>query len=334
MDPLSQGVFGASLSQIFSNKKNIVFVFIIGFLAGMFPDIDVFFRSNHDPLLFLEFHRQFTHSLIFIPVGGLIFTLIFYGLFFKILPFGFFKTWFFATLGYGTHGLLDACTSYGTQLLWPFSNERISWNNISIIDPLFTIPILIFLVLSLIKRKSFWAKIALGWGLIYLFFGFIQNHRAEQVAHEIITERNHDPEIISVKPSFGNLILWKIIYQHNDYFYIDAVNIGPKKEIFTGQKIKKFNTSDLSYFDELSDTQKKDIDRFLWFSQDFVAANPHNKYELLDIRYSNLPNEIGGLWGIHLTPNTESHVEFISNRSLQKRDFKQFFQMIFNGYFD
>jgi len=334
LDPLSQGVLGASLPQSFSNKKNIVFVFIIGFLAGMFPDIDVFFRSNHDPLLFLEFHRQFTHSLIFIPVGGLIFTLIFYGLFFKILPFGFFKTCFFATLGYGTHGLLDACTSYGTQLLWPFSNERISWNNISIIDPLFTIPILIFLVLSLIKRKSFWAKIALGWGLIYLFFGFIQNHRAEQVANEIVTQRNHHPEIISVKPSFGNLILWKIIYQHNDYFYIDAVNIGPKKEVFTGEKIKKFNKFDLPYFNDLGEIQKKDIDRFLWFSQGFVSINPQNDYELLDIRYSNLPNEIGGLWGIHLTPNLEEHVEFISNRSLQKRDFKRFFQMIFNGHFD
>ena len=325
MDPLSQGVFGASLPQSFSDKKNIVFVFIIGFLAGMFPDVDIFFRSNHDPLLFLEFHRQFTHSLIFIPAGGFIF---------KLIPFGFLKTWLFATLGYATHGVLDACTSYGTQLFWPFSNERISWNNISIIDPLFTIPVLLLLVLSLIKRKSFWSKIALGWALIYLIIGFIQNHRAEQVAHEIITERNHRPEIISVKPSFGNLILWKIIYQHNDYFYIDAVNIGPKKEIFTGQKIKKFTKSDLTYLNDLSENQKKDIDRFLWFSQDFVAVNPQNEYELLDIRYSNLPNEVGGLWGIHLTPNAENHVEFISNRSLQKRDFKQFFQMIFNGYFD
>ena len=334
MDPLSQGVIGASLSQSFSNNRNIFFVFIVGFLSGVFPDIDIFFRSNHDPLLFLEFHRQFTHSLIFIPLGGFIFTLIFYGLFFKLIPFGFLKTWLFATLGYGTHGLLDACTSYGTQLLWPFSNERISLNNISIIDPLFTIPVLIFLILSLKKRRSFWAKIALGWALIYLVIGFIQNHRAEQVANEIVTQRNHHPEIISVKPSFGNLILWKIIYQYNGYFYIDAVNIGPKKEIFTGQKIKKFNKHNLSYFDDLSDIQKKDIDRFLWFSQDFVAINPQNEYELLDIRYSNLPNEIGGLWGIHLTPNMESHVEFISNRSLQKRDFKQFFQMIFNGYFD
>jgi len=330
LDPLSQGVLGASLPQSFSNKQNIVFVFIVGFLAGMFPDIDIFFRSNHDPLLFLEFHRQFTHSLIFIPLGGFIFTIIFYGLFFRLIPFGFLKTWLFATLGYSTHALLDACTSYGTPLMWPFSNERISWNNISIVDPLFTIPVLILLVLSLIKRKSFWSKIALGWAFIYLIIGFIQNHRAEQVANEIITERNHQPEIISVKPSFGNLILWKIIYQHNDYFYIDAVNIGPKKEVFAGEKIKKLNKSDLSYFNDLSEIQKKDIDRFLWFSQDFVAVNPQNEYELLDIRYSNLPNEIGGLWGIHLTPSMEGHVKFISKRSLEKRGVKQFMKMIFN----
>ena len=190
MDPLSQGVLGASLTQTFSNKKNIVFVFIIGCLSGMFPDVDIFFRSNHDPLFFLEFHRQFTHSLIFIPLGGFIFTLIFYGLFFKLIPFGFLKTWLFATMGYGTHGLLDACTSYGTQLLWPFSNNRISWNNISIIDPLFTIPVLIFLILSLIKRRSFWAKIALGWALFYLVIGFVQNQRAAKLAEEIVKKKS------------------------------------------------------------------------------------------------------------------------------------------------
>lgn len=330
MDPLSQGLLGSSLSQSFSNKKNIFFVFIIGFLAGIFPDIDIFFRSNHDPLLFLEFHRQFTHSLIFIPLGGFVFTLVFYSLFYRLIPFGFFRTWLFATMGYATHGLLDACTSYGTQLLWPFSNERISWNNISIIDPLFTFPIFIFLILSLKKKKVFWAKFALGWALIYLFLGFIQNHRAEQLAKEIVTQRNHHPTIISAKPSFGNLILWKTIYQYNGYFFIDAVNIGLKKELFTGQKIKKFNKSDLTYYKNLSELQKKDIDRFLWFSQDFVAINPNSQFELLDIRYSNQPNEVGGLWGIRLTPDLDEHVEFISNRSLEKRNIKQFFNMIFN----
>ena len=69
-----------------------------------------------------------------------------------------FKGWispilFLKTLGYSTHGLLDACTSYGTQLFWPFSNERISWNNISIVDPLFTIPVLILVVIAIRTKK-------------------------------------------------------------------------------------------------------------------------------------------------------------------------------------
>ena len=73
MDPLSQGIIGSTASQAFKkNKHSLLIVAIIGFLSGMAPDLDIFIRSSEDPLLFLEFHRQFTHSLIFIPVGGLI----------------------------------------------------------------------------------------------------------------------------------------------------------------------------------------------------------------------------------------------------------------------
>ena len=56
------------------------------------------------------------------------------------------QVWFIALLGYGTNGLLDACTTYGTLLLWPFSNARIAWNNVSVIDPLFTLPLLGFVL--------------------------------------------------------------------------------------------------------------------------------------------------------------------------------------------
>lgn len=72
MDPISQGAFGASLSQTLT-KKNLLIIGIIGFLSGMTPDLDILIKSNNDPLLFLEFHRQFTHSLFFIPIGGLTF---------------------------------------------------------------------------------------------------------------------------------------------------------------------------------------------------------------------------------------------------------------------
>ena len=151
MDPLTQGVVGAAVSQQPANKKTILVATLLGFLSGLAPDLDIFIRSKHDPLLVLEFHRQFTHSLIFIPIGGLICAVVFYYLFSKRKGMTFKKTYIFTTLGYGTHGLLDSCTSYGTQLLWPFSDNRISWNTISIVDPLFTMPILVLIIFAAVK---------------------------------------------------------------------------------------------------------------------------------------------------------------------------------------
>ena len=70
MDPLSQAAIGAAAAQSFSRKADLFRVGVVGALAGMAPDLDVLIRSSTDPLLQLEYHRQFTHSLIFIPFGA------------------------------------------------------------------------------------------------------------------------------------------------------------------------------------------------------------------------------------------------------------------------
>ena len=81
MDPLSQGALGASASQSFASEPGKQrSAMLVGLLAGMAPDLDIFIRSANDPLLFLDFHRQFTHSLFFIPVGALLCALILYPL--------------------------------------------------------------------------------------------------------------------------------------------------------------------------------------------------------------------------------------------------------------
>ena len=72
MDPLTQGALGAALPQATRSKLHVGIAGGLGFLAGMTADLDVLIRSEADPLLFLEYHRQFTHALIFIPVGGLL----------------------------------------------------------------------------------------------------------------------------------------------------------------------------------------------------------------------------------------------------------------------
>jgi len=328
MDPLTQGTIGAVLPQALG-KKNLGIVALLGFLSGMAPDLDIFIRSSTDPLLSLEYHRQFTHSLVFIPFGGLICALFLFVVFKKISPFNFKKTWLYCTLGYGTHGLIDACTSYGTLLFWPFSDIRIAWNNISIIDPLFTIPLILLIALATIKKKNVYSKIALGWAVTYLMIGMYLHNVAINVGKEIAEQRGHTITRIKAKPSFGNLILWKTIYETDNQFYVDATNLLFNK-IIPGESIKKLNQEeDFPWLKEESQ-QYKDVERFKWFSNDFLAVNPQNKNQIIDIRYSGIPNEIGGLWGVQLNPNkhNQEHVEFVSMRSASIERFKVLRDMI------
>ena len=138
---------------------DIIKIGIIGFLAGLVPDLDVLIRSSNDPILSLEYHRQFTHSLFFIPFGAFIVALMIFPLVKRSLSL---KTVYIASfLGYATHGLIDACTSYGTLIFWPFSDVRVAWNNISVVDPLFTIPILVLVFAAIIKRKRIFSFFAI-----------------------------------------------------------------------------------------------------------------------------------------------------------------------------
>ena len=331
MDPLSQGIIGSTASQAFKkNKHSLLIVAIIGFLSGMAPDLDIFIRSSEDPLLFLEFHRQFTHSLIFIPVGGLICASFLYLILRKTSSITFKDTWLYSTIGYGTHGLLDACTSYGTLLFWPFSYERISWNNVSIIDPFFTIPLVFFVGLSIYFKKRVYARISLVWAISYLLIGIALNHVAMDVGKEIAIERGHNITRMVAKPTFANLFLWKIIYESGGKFYTDGVRIFPSKKIYYGESIAKLNINNDFNMLKISSQQYKDIKRFAWFSNDYLAVHPTNKNIIIDIRYSMLPNEINGLWGIEINPNANDyvHVSYITNRSLSERKFKDLFNMI------
>lgn len=77
MDPISQGVLGATVPQsVVKDKGQMLPAFIIGWLAGMAADLDILIQSASDPLLSLEYHRHFTHSLSFIPIGALICAVI------------------------------------------------------------------------------------------------------------------------------------------------------------------------------------------------------------------------------------------------------------------
>ena len=243
MDPISQASFGASLSQSFANNgSKQAIALLIGAFAGMAPDLDILIQSAEDPILFLEYHRQFTHSLIFIPLGALICALAFYPLLhstwikgrWPVATLSFAQIYLFSFLGYATHGLLDACTSYGTQLFWPFSNERFAWNIVSIIDPLFTLPVLFFITLAVYRKNVRYARIAFIYAVVFLSLGQVQYQRAELAVLSLAEQRGHQVERVHLKPGFANRHLWKMIYEYDGRYYVDAVKLLWESEVHQG----------------------------------------------------------------------------------------------------
>ena len=330
MDPLTQGVLGAAAPQA-ASRRFVVVAGLLGFISGMTPDLDVFIRSDHDPILFLEYHRQFTHSLVFIPLGGLICAIVLHGLFaHRMLRFR--DTLLYCTLGYATHGLLDACTSYGTQLWWPFSTVRVAWHNISIIDPLFTLPVLALVVTAAVTRQPQWARLALVWGCLYLGFGVVQRERAEQVAARLAESRGHAPATVEAKPSFGNLLVWKSIYEHAGYYYIDAIRVAATPLTYPGEHVRKLDVQrDFPWLDPASQ-QARDVERFRWFSDGYLARSATDEALIIDMRYSILPNRGAGLWGVVLVPDAppDAHVRYRTMRDTDAATFNTLFAMVSN----
>ena len=76
MDLLTQGLLGGAVAQAGAPPHETRAATAVGLLAGLLPDADTLIRSPNDPLLFLDFHRHFTHSLVFIPVVALIAALL------------------------------------------------------------------------------------------------------------------------------------------------------------------------------------------------------------------------------------------------------------------
>ena len=330
MDPISQGTVGAVFAQSAANKNNIAIIGVVGFFAGLAPDLDVFIRSSTDPVLFLEYHRQFTHSLFFIPFGALIVSVFLFPLVRKSLSFK--ATYVASFLGYATHGLLDACTSYGTLLFWPFSNERITWNNISIVDPLLTIPAIILLIVAVKTSRRLFSIFAVGWIVFYLALGLVQYERALSAGLKLAQLRGHSAERMTLKPSFGNLILWKSIYQYEDRFYVDAIRAGRVLTWCFGESIKifdyQYHLSDL----EKNSQQMRDIERFRWFSQDYLGFDG-DKNLVTDVRYSMIPNQIAPMWGLVIDEwkSTNEHAVWWTSRDLNDESLSLFAEMLFGN---
>jgi inner membrane protein len=329
MDLLTHGLVGAALAQSGAPREEARVAAGVGFLAGMLADADALITSAADPLLVLEVHRHFTHSLLFIPVGALIAAAVLWPFMRRQLRFP--RLYLYALLGYALAGLLDACTSYGTHLLWPFSEGRQALSIIAVVDPLMTLAIGIPLAIGVVRRRPNAARLGLALGIGYLALGFVQHERAESAALALARERGHEPRQAFVKPTIGNLVLWRSTYIERGRIYADAIRPGPLAvtRIFVGESAALFDPARDMPWAPPGSPARLQVDRFGKLSDGYLARHPHRPGLIGDARYAMLPTSVEPLWGIAFeAERPDARAEIVTDRTLTPEIRSRFLEML------
>lgn len=328
MDPLTHGLVGAAASQSFSDKEKMRPAAFIGALAAMSADLDYFIHIPADPLFNIEIHRQFSHSLIFIPAGALIVSVFLYWLVRRHLSYK--DTYLYCLASYATAGLMDAMTSYGTQLLWPFSEVRVAWNLVSVIDPFLTAGLVLLVGLAIIKKEKILIAFAWFWLSLFLIFGLVQKERGRDALAEFANTRGHFPERVVVKPTIGNQMLWRGNYIYNGVIYTTGLRPG----IFTGVKLYEGESAELVVIDEDFSVYNGtllygDLRRFERLSEGYMVGHPKEPGIIGDGRYAMLPTSLSPLWGVKIdTTNTDQHLPFLYFRDAGEEVRSEFWKML------
>lgn len=216
------------------------------------------------------------------------------------------------------------------MLFWPFSEERFAASIVSIVDPLLTVPAVLLVIAAGLRRSPLFARLALGWICFYLTMGAVQHHGAERMATALAESRGHTIERLTVKPSFGNILIWRSVYEARGKFYVDGMRVNVAPALFTGPSVAKLNPArDFPWLDPASQ-QYRDLLRFDRFSQGYTARDPGTPNGVIDVRFSFLPNAIGALWSIALTRGvaTDRHVEFQTNRRNSRENLTALWRLI------
>jgi inner membrane protein len=317
VDPVTHALLGAAAGYCVAGRTVGRKALAIGALAALLPDVDVAIRSSTDPLLAIEHHRGFTHALAFVPLGAAVAALPWLAI--PRLRTAWRAVLAAAFVGYASHGLLDAATTYGTQLLWPFSSYRVGLDIISIIDPAFTLLLLLGVVLALLKDRVRPAALALAAGVLYLGLGAVQRERAIAVQERLAAERGHERARGAVFPTFANNIVWRSLYQAGDSVHADRLRVPwvAAPSWSGGPALAILDETRLSADDHLHPQVGRDFRRFAWFSDGWVARPPGDPEVIGDVRYSMSATVFEPVWGIRFVDGAEIRTEWL-NRSRER----------------
>lgn len=220
MDSISQIALGAAVSVAALGRRTAVWKAALwGGIAGTLPDLDVLI-DHGDALRNMTLHRGNSHALFWITLASPLLA---------ALPAllhrerGLFPRWWLAMwLALFTHPLLDAMTVYGTQLLRPFTDHPFGVGSVFIIDPLYTVPLLVGVIGALAAREGRglrWNRAGLALSTAYLAWSVAAQWHVRNVAQEALAQRGVRDVPLLVTPTPFNTVLWRVVAMLPDGSY-------------------------------------------------------------------------------------------------------------------
>lgn len=286
MDSLTQIVLGAACGEIALGKKIGNKALLFGAIGGTIPDLDVFIGKflYTNEIQAMAFHRGFMHSLLFAVLAAFLFGWFTYSLY-NSKKRAYTTTrkdwiWLFF-LAIFTHPLLDCFTPYGTQLFAPFSDYRVAFNNISVLDPLYTLPFLICMIAVLcfnrtsIKRIK-WTKAGIYMSTVYMLFTVGNKFYMDSVFEKSFKKAGISIDRFSAQPTILNTILWYAVAETKDKYHLAFYSLFDKSA--TANKII---TIDKSH--NLIDMNAENLKTLAWFSNNYFNIEKRKKQVLINM---------------------------------------------------
>ena len=282
MDSLTQAALGAAIGEAILGRNIGQKGAVLGALVATIPDLDILLTPLYSPLARISIHRGYSHSILFCIAGALLLT-YFLGRVKCTKELRPLVLWIFSFVTLFTHVLLDAFTTYGTQLFLPFTDWRVSFDSINVVDPIYTLPLLIGLFTALyiytntpVKRaRSNYMGLIIS--TIYLLFTVSNKQNVVTSLKEQLSEQGIESvDILTVPVGIAN-INWYGVAKTTTHLHLGKYSILEKNII----DFQSFPINDQL----LEGLDSRLVDRMKWFAKGlYTVAKKEGKIRLYNMQ--------------------------------------------------
>lgn len=264
MDPVSQVALGAAVGVAVMGRRTAVSkAALAGGLCGLAPDLDIFVDYG-DPIADMTRHRTETHAWFYLTLASPLVAAAAARLYGEMPHFR--RWWLAVWLALVTHPLLDWMTVYGTQLALPFSDHPFGLGSIFVIDPLYTLPLLVGIVAALRGRVADplrWNATGLAVSTLYLAWSAVAQQYVVSIADASLRREGIAAERVLVTPAPFTTLLWRVVAVGGDRYWEGFYSLLDREPAITFDAF----TRGTALYEALRDHSP--VARLAWFSRGF-----------------------------------------------------------------